>query len=317
MSTLLAVAMALDMSARVPVLTYHSWDNRYNEATLACDVESEALARDLKVIYEEGYTVIPAYWLAEWVRGWRDGATLPEKSVVITIDDGHDGDFLDNAEPHHPCAPIRSARAVLEEAAEWEWGAPEGMPVPHLTTFVIGSPIARALINTDGRMADNWWSAASVHPLLEVQNHSLDHDHEAIPAGTLDLLLTDALGLDLPVMLPAGGGEPQMTSLRIDTLAESSDYVGLSAEYIYRRTALWPDLLAYPFGPASDYMINDYMPTHYAEHGVVAAFCAGGRYVTRNSNIYCLGRFVHRSSPAYGGWRNADELRALLRNAQR
>lgn len=309
-------AQALPDDARVPVLTYHSWETRYDAETKICDIESRALARDLKVIFEEGYTVIPAYWLVEWVRGWRDGSTLPDKAVVITMDDGYDLDFLDNVNPHHPCAPLRSMRAVLEEASAWPWEAPDGMPVPHVTTFVISSPAARALINPDRAMQDNWWPSANAHPLMEVQNHGLDHDHEAIPAGTLDLLLTDALGLDLPVMLPAGGGEPQMTSLRIDTLAESSDYVGLSAEYIYARAGLWPDLLAYPFGPASDYMINTYMPNYFSDHGSVAAYCAGGVYVTRDSNPYCLGRFVHRSSPAYGGWRTAEELKMILRQAR-
>lgn len=308
MNTLLSLAMALDVSSKVPVLTYHSWDNRYDEASQTCDVESEALARDLKVIYDEGYTVIPAYWLAEWVRGWRSGATLPEKSVVITLDDGYDGDYLDNAEPHHPCAPIRSVRAVLEEAALWDWGAPDDMPVPHATTFVIASPAARALINKEGHMQENWWPAAANHPLMEVQNHGLDHDHETIPEGTYDE--------KIDVFLPAGGGKPQMTSMRIDTLQEASDYIGLAGQYISDKIGVGADLVAYPFGPASDYMINDYMPSQYSSHGAIAAFCAGGEYVTRDSNPYCLGRFIHRSSPAYGGWRNAEELRAILRRSR-
>lgn len=316
MNSLILAAMisTLAIDAKVPVLTYHSWDNRYDEATESCDVESEALLRDLKVIYEEGYTVIPAYWLAEWVRGWRSGLTLPAKSVVITLDDGYDLDYLDNIDPSHLCAPLRSVRSVLEEAATWDWSAPEGMPVPHVTTFVIASPAARSFINTDQGMSENWWPSANNHPLMELQSHGLDHDHESIPAGTLDERLSDVVGID--IFLPAGGDEPQMNSVRIDNYAEASVYVGLASEYIASRLGTWPDLFAYPFGPASDYMINIYMPTQYAEHGVVAAFCAGGEYVTRNSNIYCLGRFIHRAFPQYGGWRNEEELKNLLRKSQ-
>ena len=312
-----ARVLALPDDARVPVLTYHSWDIRHDPETGTCDVESEALARDLDIIYNAGFTVIPAYWLAQWVRGERDGATLPPRAVVITIDDGHDADYLDNIWPYHPCAPIRSIRSVLEDAAAWDWGGPEGMPVPHASLFVIGSPAARELIDAGGSrdggwMNDNWWSSAHYHPLLEVYNHSLDHDHNAIPADTYDE--------HIEVELTAGGGQGQMTSRRIDTHAKNDLYVALAAEYITARIGMWPDLFAYPFGPASTYAVQDYFPRYAHEHGTVAAFCTDGganRYVTLQSDPFCLPRFVHRSSPAFGGWRDADELRAILRAAGR
>ena len=76
MNSLILAAMisTLAIDAKVPVLTYHSWDNRYDEATESCDTEPEALARDLQVIYDEGYTVIPAYWLAEGAHASRQGS---------------------------------------------------------------------------------------------------------------------------------------------------------------------------------------------------------------------------------------------------
>lgn len=308
MSTLLAVAMALDVSSKVPVLTYHSSENYYDEATMGCDTESAALERDLALIHSMGFTVIPAYWLVEWQRGWRGGNTLPDRSVVITFDDGHNADFLDNADPWHPCAPIKSMRAVLEEAATWDWSPTYGAPVPHATTFVIGSPTAREHIKGD-MMSDAWWSAASAHPLMEVQNHSLDHDHESIPEDTLDE--------KLDVLLPAGGGKPRMTSTRISSFDQSTDYVTVSAEYIEQKTGLWPDLFAYPFGPASSFMRDVYFPEQFEQHGTVAAFCGAGGYVTKESNPYCLERFVHRASPQYGGWRDEHELEAILRGAMK
>lgn len=298
-------AQGLPNDAKVPVLTYHSWETRYDPATETCDIESDALARDLKVIFEEGFTPIPAYWLAEWVLGWREGSTLPDKAVVITMDDGYDLDYLDNVNPHHPCAPLRSMRAVLEEASSWSWDAPEGMPVPHATTFVIASPLARSYINTDQNMQENWWPSANNHPLMEVQNHGLDHDHNSIPAGVYDE--------KMDIYLPAGGGDPQMTSMRIDTLEESLDYVQAAGEYISNRIGMGTDLFAYPFGPASDYMINTYMPVH--DNLTVAAFCTEEEYVTRDSNPYCLGRFVHRSLPIYGGWQTAEQLRMILQRS--
>lgn len=316
MSTLLALAMALDISSKVPVLTYHSSENYYDEATGACDLESSALARDLAVIHDMGFTVIPAYWLVEWQRGWRAGDSLPTNSVVITLDDGHNADFLDNADPWHPCAPIKSMRAVLEEASGWEWNAPDDMPVPHATTFVIGSPTAREYIK-HGLMSDAWWSAASAHTLMEVQNHSLDHDHEAIPENTPDDALTTKLGYLDTITLPAGGGKARMTSTRIDTQREAEDYVTISGEFIRAKTGLEPDLFAYPFGPASAYLRDTYLPRMMEDNGPVGAFCGAGGYVTRNSHPYCLERFVHRASPQHGGWRNAEELEAILRGAMK
>lgn len=158
-------------------------------------------------------------------------------------------------------------------------------------------------------MMENWWPSAAIHPLMEVQNHGLDHDHETIIPGSYDETLSSLINWD--ITLPAGGGIPQMKSTRIDTFEESEMYVQAAGEYISMRIGMGTDLFAYPFGPASDYMIDIYMPVY--DTMTVAAFCTGGEYVTKQSNPFCLGRFIHRSSPEYGGWRNAEELRQILR----
>jgi hypothetical protein len=295
-------AYALPPDARVPVLTYHSWANYHDETTGACDTEAQALLRDLRVIHEEGFHIIPAYWLVEWVRGWRDGSTLPDRAVVITLDDGHDLDFLDNAMPFHPCAPLRSMRSVLEEAAKWGWGGRK-LPI-HATVFVIGSPEARRHINPR-YMHDNWWPAAAHHPMLEIQNHSLDHDHIRIPGGVYDE------ALDIP--LTAGGGAGQGTSLRIDTLDEHIAYVEASTYWIWHKTNTGADLFAYPFGPASEYSKTVYFPGQQDTHG---AFCASGGYVTRQSDPWCLERVVHRAPDSHGGWSSADGMRRILKAAK-
>lgn len=119
--TLLAVAatvtpfsaMALSNSGKVPVFFYHSW-----AVNAPCDYINNshlALAQDLETIYNNGFTVVPLYWISEWQVGTRDGNTLPNKVVGLAFDDGADLDWIDDANPSGACAPVKSFRTILQE----------------------------------------------------------------------------------------------------------------------------------------------------------------------------------------------------------
>lgn len=302
-----SASFALPNNARVPVLLYHS-----HQISAPCDYAnnaSAALASDLETIRNNGFTVVPAYWIAEWVAGIRDGSTLPNKVVGITFDDGHNQDWIDNSIPNSPCSPIKSFRTVLQE---FKSRHPE-LPYysPHAATFVIASPAARNLIGGTA-LSDDWWNAANASGIIEVYNHSADHDHSSITRGRYD----GAVNFYIPA---AGYGDYQWQGqnnfYRIDSYREASFEVANSAMYIQQKTGAWPDLFAYPFGHASEYMKSNYFPNHQSEHQTLAAFCTeresiASTYATRASNRYCLGRFSYGYS-----WTSPSGLQSILSGA--
>lgn len=77
-------AAAEDGKLQVPVLLYHHFDNGMNDFMT---VRNSTLESQLQVLSTRGYTVIPLRDLLEYRQGRR--ASLPAKSVVITVDDGH------------------------------------------------------------------------------------------------------------------------------------------------------------------------------------------------------------------------------------
>ncbi len=94
--------------------------------------------------------VVPLYWITEWALGLRDGSTLPDKVVGITTDDGNDLDWIDVYAPGYACGPTRTSfRSVIQSfhAAHpsYPWYS------PHVTTFVIASPVARSWLSPGGR----------------------------------------------------------------------------------------------------------------------------------------------------------------------
>jgi hypothetical protein len=68
-----------------------------------------------------------------------------------------------------------------------------------------------------------------------------------------------------------------------------------------------PTLFAYPWGDASDFLVNEYFPRHEAEHGVAAAFAGGGDFVRPDSSPWAIPRFV-----CGGDWKSTQELETLL-----
>lgn len=287
---------ALDNSSRVPVLLYHPQSIGHN--CNADDTDVLALERDLAILREEGFSVIPASAAVGWYLGWQSGDSLPARAVVVTTDDGHDRNYLRTPNQIRACAG--NLPSVRELAERYQ---------AHITLFVIGSPAAREAIKA-GVHSDNWWWEAQHHPLLDVQNHSIDHEHSQITHQISDP--------EIPAVLPAAGHADGQWHGRLDPLrwnnwASADLAFRAAAKYIERESGWPPQLVAHPMGVVSPYVEHIYFPSFPGRYPTYAAFCTElpERYMTLRSRRWCLPRMTHLVS-----WRTGEELRAILRGAE-
>jgi peptidoglycan/xylan/chitin deacetylase (PgdA/CDA1 family) len=135
---------------------------------------------------------------------------------------------------------------------------------------------------------DDWWEAAEASGLIAVESHGWDHNHDSLartvaraPRGAFNLTTSE------------------------DARAEIAQASGWLAA---RRGRPGPVLFAYPYGDASPYLVNDYLPNAMAEHGVYAAFGGGGGPVTAASSRWRIPRYVFGAH-----WRSTAELERMLR----
>ena len=179
---------------RVPVLTYHA-------ANVAGDAyagnDHVALAADLAILAREGWRVVPAAWVAEQRLGLADRDL--RRCVALTADDGTVLDIDDVDWPGQGMQ--RGFLGALDDAAA---AHPEFDP--HLTSFVIADPDARARMDAgclpgDGWMGEDWWPRAIASGRIEIGCHSWDHNH--------------------PVLAPADDGMPRGDFFVVDTEARA------------------------------------------------------------------------------------------------
>lgn len=91
-------AEALHRGLTVPILTYHyvePWPDDANLLRKGLTVKPEDFAAQMTYLAEHGYTTLSLYDLIDALA---TGRALPEKSVVVTFDDGYAGIF-DHAMP--------------------------------------------------------------------------------------------------------------------------------------------------------------------------------------------------------------------------
>jgi hypothetical protein len=313
------LGFALSDSAGVPVFLYHSWEIH------GCGPENNApmaLERDLEIFRAHGFTVVPVYWIALWARQQLPGSALPAKVVGITFDDGFNRDWIDGVEtpfeqtnqctlPNGEPAPMKSFRTVL---AEFKARHPD-LPwySPHASNFVVASPVARQMIlGTSG--TDDWWYAAQNSGIMEIYNHSADHDHDAITEKVFDAALQIYLAVGGNVDQNwKGEGHPggfRRIGMDTDGTTKTSTYeVVKAAQYIQSKIGVYPDLFAFPYGGHST-GLDTYFQTRAAEHNTYAAFSTSGQYVRRGSAPYNLGRFVNQDH-----WSSRQQMESLLRDA--
>jgi peptidoglycan/xylan/chitin deacetylase (PgdA/CDA1 family) len=89
LSALLLYSLAAGTSAsddiQVPILVYHRFGPVVADSMT---VTTPVFAAQLKYLHENGYTVIPLRQLVTYRLG--NGPLPPPRSVVITVDDGHE-----------------------------------------------------------------------------------------------------------------------------------------------------------------------------------------------------------------------------------
>jgi hypothetical protein len=276
----------------IPVLTYHALnvpDKDY------ASNDHVALEQDLKHIRRLGFKVARLTDIAKltWSR-----APSPLDSgswLGLSFDDGTDFDYLDIDHDSY-LGHVKSFYRILKESGasgRREWPQPTG------TSFVIASPEARDVLDKTcmagkNKWRDVWWAEAARTGILDIANHSWDHTHPMV--STI-----------------AQRHQKKGTFMGIDNLEDADAQIIQADAYIKRLTGgLAAPLFAYPYGEATDYLVQDYFPNNMKRHGMVAAFSTGGEYVTCDSNRWNIPRFV--CGPH---WKSPEGLEQILRDAVR
>jgi hypothetical protein len=270
--------------SRIPVLTWHGYNlfgNTYETNDLI------AFGEDLQTIADNGFTIVPLVEVARWVRAERADFEYPV--VALSCDDGTDFDANDLSHSVH--GPQRSFASRLAE-----FRATRGAECASLTSFVIASATARRQI-ADGAMGgqralnDDWWQRANEQGLVTIESHGWDHNH--------------------PTVSPVIQREQKTGDFfAINTFAECDVHVRASANFIESKGGRRPQLFAYPWTQASDYMRFEYMPQHAPRHGTIAAFGGASDYIERDSDRWYLPRFVFGPD-----WKHREGLKQILRGS--
>lgn len=264
---------------RIAILAYHATNV---SGTDYVDNDHVALAEDLRLIADLGLPVVP---LRQAVT-LRQGDSGP--AVALSCDDGSWFDWHDLPHPLHGVQT--SFRTILQE-----FRAGSGRDAS-LTSFVIASPEARARLDQRGLVGRGWWGdewwaeAAAVG--IDVQNHSWDHNHDILDATAVE----DPRKGCFNTLRHRHEAEAE--------LRQASDYIDARCGAGHTR------LFAYPYGQVSEYLVQEYLPRHQAEHRLQAAFTTEPRPLAPGEDRWRLGRYVCGHH-----WRSPDGLRALLRDA--
>jgi hypothetical protein len=284
-------------NAKIPILAYHTGNIYSCENT-----DTKALANDLETMYQNGFTVVPIRWILEWAMGLRDGSTLPQKPVGITVDDGYSQDWDDYY--NHPNCPGQSIPSLRTVLTNFKANHPD-LPSysPHATSFVVASRTARGTYYPPEVCSgmcwlrrDDWWAAAKAGGLIDIQNHSADHDNGAVGNET-----TPTMDQDLGFSLAVGGyvdgywkGRDNFCRIGMEPSLNSALYdVSMAADYIGQRAGGRPDIFASPYGGQSS-GLRYYLENYQWQHGQWAAFSTAGGWITRNpgQSRYDFKRFV-------------------------
>jgi peptidoglycan/xylan/chitin deacetylase (PgdA/CDA1 family) len=275
---------------KIPILTYHSLDIAGNDYA---NNDLVAFADDIEQIVANGFRIRP---LSRIVDDWLEAPQRLESApvVALTCDDGSDFDFRDL--PHPVAGNQRGILNILRDFHERPGRDPVAISA---TSFVIVSPGARRRLDQTcligkGWWNDDWWRPALATGLMEIGNHSWDHNHESLDEG------------DSP-----GVARGTFTTIATEELA---DYQIAQASDHLSRFAPNParGLFAYPYGEMNEFLVKDYFPRRGSRLGIKAAFSDEAGPLHRDSNRWALPRYVCRRD-----WRSPSELRGILDDARR
>ena len=265
-----------------PILTWHSANvtsHSYESNDLV------AFADDLQTLDRLGWTILPL----DDALNRLAGDSLPAKSVVLTCDDGC---LLDWRDFDHPSLGRQgNLRRILQEfQASIGAGSRHRL---HLSSFVIASPEARAELDTTDYMGlglwpDDWWREANHSGLFSIESHSWDHNHGSL-AKTVQK-------------------DNRRGDFRwIDSLEECRIEIDQASDYIATTAGRRPRFFAYPYGQASDYLRQEYLPRFGPDMGLRAALGCEPEPVSRHSDPWHLPRYICGRD-----WRSSDGFERLL-----
>lgn len=273
---------------RVPVLTYHAQNIAGNDYA---GNDLVAFGEDLRLIDDLGLRIVPLQSVVARLLGRSDKDLTG--CVALSCDDGTDFDVRDLRDP--TWGPQRSLKGRMDDFIA-ERGA-DAQPGLHLTAFVIASPMARTDIDAQclsgqGWMSEDWWAQAASSGRFAIENHSWDHNHDAI-------------------RFPGIAGMARGDFHQVDDRERARAEVADAARYIDQRTApRRTSLFCYPFGHVPDYLLREYFPRHGDEHGMLAAVSDGACPVTPASDRWLLPRYIRGWH-----WKSPQDLEAILRDA--
>jgi len=269
---------------KIPVLTYHGMNvmkNTYAEN------DHLALASDLETIRTLGFSIIPLSRVVDWHQGVVADEQV-SRTVAITWDDGSWFDYYDL--DHPSCGVQRSMINILRDFTSHD-GSSRAV---HATSFVISSPAARNSLDQSCMIGkdwwgDQWWLDAVSSGLVDVECHSWDHVHPE---------------LDRVAQQNQDKGDFRAVNSFADAdvqFRRAGDYIG---QILNGKK---PTLFAYPYGSASPYVVNEYLPKHQAEHGFRAAFTTRASAVSKTDSVWLLPRYVFGHD-----WKSPQGLEELL-----
>lgn len=273
---------------KIPVLAYQPMNihgNDYANNHLC------ALASDLEQLTRAGFRILPLHAIVERWLGGRE-AELDGRIVAITCDDA--ADFAWEELPHPSAGTQRSVAGILREFAD---ANPGKQPELNATCFEIVSPEARAALDATcmigkGWWSDRWWPQAAASGLLQIGNHSWDHNHESLPAGMSPM--------------PWRG-----TFAVVDSKELADREIARAAEYLAARAPnAGASLFAYPYGESNPYLAGEYFPRYGEALGIQAAFTAQPAFLEPGTSRWEIPRFVCGRD-----WSSPDGLAILLEAA--
>jgi peptidoglycan/xylan/chitin deacetylase (PgdA/CDA1 family) len=315
---------ALD-NAEIAVLVYHIGAfSAINGDCRNYGSDVYAMQQDLETMYNNGFTVVPLRWALEWSLGQRDGSTLPQKPVAITFDDGYVQEWSATVRPNPdpagcPGQTVTSARDVLLAFRNAHPDLPSYSP--HATSFVVASPKARGKHDAAGTYGmwwladDSWWAQAKQSGLIDIQNHSADHDNPAV--GTPAAPTPDSvMGINLAVGGNVDGwwqGRGQFCRIGRDASGVTArDAITNAANTIGNIAGVRPDIFAAPYGNVSA-ELSAWFDANTAQHQHFAAFTSGGDWVRRFPGH---SRFAYKRFVKGCHWGNGGELLDVLRGTR-
>ncbi|MCF6263621.1 MAG: polysaccharide deacetylase family protein [Xanthomonadales bacterium] len=269
-----------------PIFTYHSQNirsNRYGEN------DHVSLKADLEDLHTHGKRLISLTTLVDWLLAGVDDGSLDD-AVCITFDDGCKLEISDEIVPGYGLQT--SFLSILKDFREQQ-----SVDTPHqvrATTFVLADAAVREQMDREslfglGWMQADWWAAVKAEGIIDVQSHGWDHLHNMQP---------DVLGEKLP----------HARFVSVDSFAQCELQVFRAGQVIASGTdGVKPQYFAYPYGAASVYMRDTYLPENINRTGIRAAFSTQPAHVTLATSRWNIPRYVCGRD-----WQTPQQFAAIL-----